>query len=104
MPGHDFLVRSASSGDGGTIAHHRAEMFRDIHGLDDAQCAAMLVESRKAIEPLLASGDYLGWFASPVIEPARVVGELAFASAPRSRVRTGATGRRRSPSASRVSS
>ena len=74
MPDHDFLVRIASSGDGGTIAHHRAEMFRDIHGLDDAQCAVMLVESRKAIEPLLASGDYLGWFASPTIEPTRVVG------------------------------
>ena len=74
MPDHDFLVRTASPDDAATIAHHRAEMFRDIHGLDDAQCVVMYDESLRALEPLLASGDYLGWFASPVDEPGRVVG------------------------------
>lgn len=74
MPDHDFLVRAASPEDAGTIAHHRAEMFRDIHGLDDAQCVVMYDESLRALEPLLASGDYLGWFASPVSDPTRVIG------------------------------
>ena len=74
MPDHDFHVRAANAADVDTIAHHRAEMFRDIHGLDDAQCAAMLVESRRALSPLFASGDYHGWLASPASEPAHVIG------------------------------
>lgn len=74
MPDPEFLIRRASHGDVDLIAHHRAEMFRDIHGLDDAQCAVMYDESLRALEPLLSSGDYLGWFASPAGEPERVVG------------------------------
>src|SRR3954463_6399568 len=74
MPDHDFLVRTATPSDVSTIAHHRAEMFRDIHGLDDEQCAIMFAESKDALEVLVAAGDYLGWFASPAGEPERVIG------------------------------
>src|SRR6476646_8825022 len=74
MPGDDFTIRTASLDDVDIIARHRAEMFRDIHGLDDAQCDVMFAESRKALMPLLASGDYRGWFASPAGEPSRIVG------------------------------
>jgi Predicted acetyltransferase len=70
----DFLIRPASPDDLDVIARHRAEMFRDIHGLDDAQCAIMFTESRNALVPLLAARDYLGWFAAPASEPARVIG------------------------------
>jgi ribosomal protein S18 acetylase RimI-like enzyme len=74
MPDPDFLVRTPSTDDVDIIAHHRAEMFRDIHGLDDAQCASMFAESRSALGALISAGEYLGWFASPASEPARVVG------------------------------
>lgn len=74
MPGDDFLIRPASPGDVDVIARHRAEMFRDIHALDDAQCAVMFTKSRKALVPLLEAGEYLGWFASPASDRARVVG------------------------------
>jgi GNAT superfamily N-acetyltransferase len=74
MPYHDYIVQTASPHDVDIIARHRAEMFRDIHGLDDAQCAVMFAESKLALDPLLASDEYRGWFASPVSEPALVVG------------------------------
>jgi GNAT superfamily N-acetyltransferase len=74
MPGDAFAVRTAVPADVDIIARHRAEMFRDIHGLDEAQCAVMFTESRRALVPLLACGDYLGWFASPAEAPAQVVG------------------------------
>ena len=42
MPAIDFAIRHASAADVGSIARHRAEMFRDIHGLDDAGSAVLL--------------------------------------------------------------
>ena len=74
MPDANFIVRTASAADVGIIARHRAEMFRDIHGLDDSTCAVLLDASRTALDPLLASGDYLGWLASPVDDPRHIVG------------------------------
>lgn len=74
MPDANFIVRTASTADVGIIARHRAEMFRDIHGLDDAACAVLLDASRTALDPLLASGDYRGWLASPVDNPHHIVG------------------------------
>ena len=74
MPTSEFTVRAASASDVDVIAHHRAEMFRDIHGLDDSTCAVLLDASRTALDPLLASGDYLGWLASPVDDPRHIVG------------------------------
>ena len=94
MPVPHFLVRSASPDDVGTIARHRAEMFRDIHGLRDAQCAIMCAESKVAIEPMLRAGDYLGWLACPASEPVRVVGGAGIrlrAALPSAQVRDGQT-------------
>ena len=74
MPDVNFIVRTATSVDVDIIARHRAEMFRDIHGLDDATCTSLLAASRTALDPLLASGEYLGWLASPVDDPRHIVG------------------------------
>jgi GNAT superfamily N-acetyltransferase len=74
MPALDFVVRPASVADVDVIARHRAEMFRDIHGLDDARCAELLRESHRALEPLLCSGEYLGWLVSPADDPGTIVG------------------------------
>jgi GNAT superfamily N-acetyltransferase len=74
MPDHEFIVRTATSADVDILARHRAEMFRDIHALDDAQCAVMFTETRRILVPLLSAGDYLGWFATPAGEPSLVVG------------------------------
>ena len=74
MPAPAFIVRRASAADVDIIARHRAEMFRDIHGLDDAACVALFDTSRTAIAPLLDSGDYVGWLASPADDAQVIVG------------------------------
>ncbi len=74
MPPPAFTVRAASLADVDVVARHRAEMFRDIHGLDDAVCASMFAASRHALEPQLLAGDYVGWLASPVGAAGTIVG------------------------------
>ena len=74
MPSPEYAVRSATHADLDLIARHRAEMFRDIDGLDDVVCASLLDASRRALDPLLRTGDYLGWLAAPTNEPHRIVG------------------------------
>ena len=74
MPAPDFGVRQASAADVDIIARHRAEMYRDMHGLNDAGCAMVLDATRRALEPLLRNGDYLGWLASSASDPGTIVG------------------------------
>ena len=69
----DFLVRSATPADAAVIAHHRAQMFRDIHSLSDELCVALEHASRAPTAHLLGTGDYLGWLASPVDDPGTIV-------------------------------
>jgi GNAT superfamily N-acetyltransferase len=68
-----FDIRPASLADVPTLARHRAEMFRDIHAIDDAQYEAMVDASRRYFETALPGGEYLAWLAEPVSSPGKVV-------------------------------
>lgn len=63
-----FLVRRATLADVPVLARHRAEMFRDIHGIADEQREAMADASRRYFESALPSGEYLAWLAKLIME------------------------------------
>jgi GNAT superfamily N-acetyltransferase len=73
MTSVEFAVRPATIADVDAIARHRAEMFRDIHLLNDELCLAVEDASRVTIAHLLDAGEYLGWLATPSAEPNTVV-------------------------------
>ena len=68
-----FLIRRATLVDVPTLAHHRAAMFRDIHGLPDDQYEAMADASRRYFERAVADGEYLAWLASPASSADEIV-------------------------------
>jgi len=68
-----FIVRRAKLADVPVLARHRAEMFRDIHGIADDQWEAMADASRRYFESALPSGEYLAWLAEPASSPGEVV-------------------------------
>ena len=68
-----FLVRRATLADVPTLARHRAEMFRDIHGLADAEYDAMVDASRRYFESAIPDGEYLAWLAEPASARGQVV-------------------------------
>jgi len=69
-----FLVRRATLADVSTLARHRAEMFRDIHGIADDQYDAMTEASRRYFESALPEGEYLAWLAEPESSPGTIAG------------------------------
>jgi len=69
-----FLVRRATLDDVATLARHRAEMFRDIHGIADNQYDAMAETSRRYFESALPDGEYLAWLAEPESSPGTIAG------------------------------
>ena len=68
-----FCIRPATIADVSTLARHRAEMFRDIHGMPDDQLDAMADASRRFFEVAMPSGEYLAWLAEPEPSPGEVV-------------------------------
>lgn len=54
-------VRLATVADAAAIAGHRARMFQEMGSLPAAEAPAIEAETRAQLEPLLASGEYLGW-------------------------------------------
>lgn len=68
-----FRIRPATLADVPTLARHRAEMFRDIHGMPDDLCDAMAEASRRFFEVAMPSGEYLAWLAEPESSPGEVV-------------------------------
>ena len=66
MPREEFLVRRASPADAGTIARHRAAMFRDMGRLaDDAAERSLREAAEIELRQWLSAGTYLGWLAIP---------------------------------------
>jgi GNAT superfamily N-acetyltransferase len=57
----EYTIRPATIGDAGTIARHRATMFRDMDSVTDEQAEVLRVESEPWLAGLLASGGYAGW-------------------------------------------
>ena len=61
---NDVTIRPVAPDEAGIVARHRMRMFEDM-GQVPAHLAAPLQEaSERALSSLLASGDYVGWFAT----------------------------------------
>jgi GNAT superfamily N-acetyltransferase len=56
-----YSSRLALPADAGTIAHHRAMMFRDMHAVDQAEGDRLFAASLPWMERLLGAGEYIGW-------------------------------------------
>jgi GNAT superfamily N-acetyltransferase len=89
-----FLIRRATLVDVPTLAHHRAAMFRDIHGLPDDQYEEMADASRRYFMRAIADGEYLAWLASPTLSADEIVAGAGLqlrGALPSIRQRAGAT-------------
>ncbi len=71
--GGEFLVRRAGMEDAAIIARHRARMFRDMDEISAEAFDDFLAASQAWTERALASGEYVGWLASPKNQPDQVV-------------------------------
>jgi GNAT superfamily N-acetyltransferase len=56
-----IAVRRADAGDAGTIARHRAAMFREMGLLRPEEFEVLRKASEDWLAPQLASGEYIGW-------------------------------------------
>lgn len=57
-------VRHATVADATIVAEHRVQMFMDIGSLDSDQAAVLHARLPAILEPMLASGEYVGWFVT----------------------------------------
>ena len=71
--GGDFLVRRATADDAPLVARHRAAMFLEMRDLDASRVADLEDRSTRYLEVALASGEYVGWLASPASVPDSIV-------------------------------
>ena len=62
-------VHRATADAAAVLARHRAEMFRDMGQLDDANYAALFRASADYFRKAMASGEYLAWVATPFSAP-----------------------------------
>lgn len=69
-----FSIRRAGLEDAPVIAWHRARMFQDMGTLSTATFDGLVNESRLWTERALASGEYVGWLATPKNDPSVIVG------------------------------
>lgn len=56
-----YRIRRATTADVAVIARHRVLMFRDMDQQPDETAAEVEAATRAQLEPLLASGGYVGW-------------------------------------------
>jgi len=69
----EIAVRLATPADAPVLGRHRADMFRDMGQLDDDHYDRMRTAAERDIAAWLASGDYVGWVASPRDRPEEIV-------------------------------
>ena len=76
MAGDDvpFSVRCACVEDAPVIAWHRARMFQDMGMVSPGTFDGLVNEARLWTERALASGEYLGWLATPKDQPEVIAG------------------------------
>ncbi len=72
-PDSEFVIRRADVRDADVIARHRARMFHDMGDLGEERLDDFLAASQAWTERGLASGEYIGWLASPKDEPGVVI-------------------------------
>jgi GNAT superfamily N-acetyltransferase len=62
MMNESLTIRRATPDDAGIVAEHRARMFLDMGRIDGERPAAMIEQLTPMLRPMLASGEYNGWF------------------------------------------
>jgi N-acetyltransferase len=72
-PDAEFRVWRAKTDDAAVIARHRARMFQDMGDISAETFCEFLAASQKWTERALASGEYIGWLASPKSEPGSII-------------------------------
>jgi GNAT superfamily N-acetyltransferase len=68
-----FIVRLATVADADVISWHRARMFQDMGELPPHLFDRFRISSRDRIRELLSSGEYIGWLASQVDVPEKII-------------------------------
>src|SRR5262245_52299852 len=69
-----FDIRVATPADAETISGHRARMFLDMRNIPENLFDAFHAKSSARLFDTLASGEYVGWLASPKSRPDIVIG------------------------------
>lgn len=69
----EVRVRAATVADVATLAHHRAEMFRDMGQLTEHNERELTRASESFFGATVASGEYIAWLAITIAAPERVV-------------------------------
>jgi len=72
-PDLDIRVRVATLADIATLAHHRAEMFRDMGQLTEHNERPLTGASESFFREVVGSGEYIAWLAVTTAAPERVV-------------------------------
>lgn len=70
---HPFQIRPATRADLDVISDHRARMFHDMGELSAEMFETFRVQSKEALHRLFATNQYVGWLASPQVEPEKIV-------------------------------
>jgi GNAT superfamily N-acetyltransferase len=70
----NFRIRRATVQDAGIVAWHRARMFQDMGEVSRDAFEILRAKARAHLEEWLASGDYVGWLATPANKLEMVVG------------------------------
>jgi GNAT superfamily N-acetyltransferase len=60
----EFHIRYATAAEASIVAEHRARMFKDTGRLSDEGAAKMRETLQAQLPPMLASGEYIGWFVA----------------------------------------
>ena len=68
-----FKVRLATDSDLGVISDHRAHMFRDMGELPSELFETFRRQSLAALRQMFAAEKYVGWLASPLDMPDKIV-------------------------------
>jgi GNAT superfamily N-acetyltransferase len=55
-------IRYATVADAAIVAEHRARMFMDTGRLTEVAAVTMRAKLKPLLQPMLASGEYVGWF------------------------------------------
>jgi GNAT superfamily N-acetyltransferase len=69
-----FQIRCATPQDADIVARHRARMFEEMGDASGAAVEILRARARVRLEQWLASGDYVGWLATPAGQPDLVIG------------------------------
>jgi GNAT superfamily N-acetyltransferase len=68
-----FQIRFAAAADIELISWHRAWMFRDMNELPAELFNSFRAQSLEMLQGMFERGDYVGWLASPNIQPEQIV-------------------------------